>query len=681
MISSNPASNNASQNSQSEAATNQATGTAPSLPKLPSPSSRQRFDDYRNDVKDRKLPGGSFHSLGSERKKKDRVRSAGQLLKRFRQLLKPYRVQLFWILASLTLATALALIPPFGTKFLVDYVLIGESLPEPWASEYSQINTPSKLLFATVVVVVTVSLLKIVVHLASRWYATRITKKIQLGIRRKVFEHAVRLPLVRVQEIRSGGVASILREDGGSVGELVFGLIYNPWRAAIQLIGSLLILAWVDWTLLVGAIILLPLVFLSHRTWISRIRPQFRAIRKQREQIDAGAAEAFAGMRVVRAFSRQKREAIRFQTENNLMARKELFAWWWMRTVELVWEAMIPICSAGLLFYGGWRVLEGALTIGDLMMFLAYLMMLLGPLAVLANSATSIQNSLSGLDRVLDLLDEPQEMQPTVNSIRIHPGQVQGEIEFQDVGFTYPRTETAALSKINLHVQPGQTVALVGPSGAGKTTLCNLVARFYDVTSGGVLLDGIDLREYDVESFRGLLGVVEQDVFLFDGTIAANIAYARREATLEEIVAAAEAANAMEFISRFEDGLKTLIGERGVRLSGGQRQRLAIARAILADPALLILDEATSNLDTDSERLIQDSLSDLMVGRTCFVIAHRLSTIATADVICVVENGRMTQTGTHDELMNRGGKYKAMVEQQVQMTLGKTIANSLPVDN
>ncbi|MCL4109337.1 UNVERIFIED_CONTAM: hypothetical protein GTU68_038966 [Idotea baltica] len=523
-----------------------------------------------------------------------------------------------------------------------------------------------------------ISLLKIVVHLASRWYATRITKHIQLGIRRKVFEHAVRLPLFRVQEIRSGGVASILREDGGSVGELVFGLIYNPWRAVIQLLGSLVILAVVDWTLLLGAVVLLPLVFLSHRTWISRIRPQFRAIRKQREQIDAGAAEAFAGMRVVRAFSRQKREAIRFQTENNLMARKELFAWWWMRVVELVWEAMIPICSAALLFYGGWRVLEGALTTGDLVMFLAYLMMLLGPLAVLANSATSVQNSLSGLDRVLDLLDEPQEMQPTETSIRIRPEDVEGEIAFEDVGFTYPGTESPALSDVNLHVKPGQTVALVGPSGAGKTTLSNLVARFYDVTTGRVLLDGRDLRDYDVESFRGLLGVVEQDVFLFDGTIAANIAYARRDASTENIIAAAEAANAMEFISRFNDGLNTVIGERGVRLSGGQRQRLAIARAILADPALLILDEATSNLDTDSERLIQNSLSELMVGRTCFVIAHRLSTIATADIICVIEDGRITQTGTHAELMKDVGKYKAMVEQQVQMTLGKTITESLP---
>ena len=231
-------------------------------------------------------------------------------------------------------------------------------------------------------------------------------------------------------------------------------------------------------------------------------------------------------------------------------------------------------------------------------------------------------------------------------------------------------TDQAALSDINLRVAAGQTVALVGPSGAGKTTLCNLVARFYDPTEGCVLLDDQDLRQFDVESYRSLLGVVEQDVFLFDGTIAANISYGCRHATEQQILDAAEAANALEFIQRMPLGLQTVIGERGVRLSGGQRQRLAIARAILADPRLLILDEATSNLDTDSEQLIQQSLGRLMRGRTCFVIAHRLSTIASADVICVVEAGRILQTGTHAELMSSGGRYRAMVEQQVRIALG-----------
>lgn len=638
--------------------------------------SRSRFELYRQKVRRKELPKGGVHSSGEARSAKGRVRSAKTLVRQFFKLLSPYRRQIVWILASLTASTLIGLIPPAGTKLIIDYGLSGRPLPEPVLRWFPSLAHPKQLLLATVMAVSAVSLAKIVIHIFGRWQATKISKQIQLNLRRRVFEHAVRRPLHRIQEIRSGGVASILREDGGSVGELVFGMLFNPWRAVIQLIGSLAILAWVDWTMLLGAVLLLPTVFITHRAWINSIRPQFRMIRKQREQIDAGATEAFAGMRIVRAFSRQKRETARFTTENNLMARQELYAWWWMRVVEMVWETLIPLASAGLLFYGGWRVLDGHMTVGDLMMFLVYLLMLLEPLAALAQSATQFQNSLSGLDRVLDLLEEPREMQSTADSLRVDRASVAGHIGFEHVSFTYPGTDTPALREITLSVAAGQTVALVGPSGAGKTTLSNLVARFYDPTSGRVTLDGRDLRDYDVESFRSLLGVVEQDVFLFDGTIAQNIGYARRDASPDEIRAAAEAANATEFIDRMTHGMQTIIGERGVRLSGGQRQRLAIARAILADPKLLILDEATSNLDTDSERLIQQSLVQLMKGRTSFVIAHRLSTIAGADMIVVIENGRISQTGTHSQLMSKDGKYRSMVEQQVRMTLGSIAASS-----
>jgi len=632
--------------------------------------SRQRFEVYRKKVQEKLLPKGGVHSAGESRAARDRVRSSWQLVREFFGLLHPYRWQISLTLLSVTLSTLLGLLPPAGTKFIVDYVLNGVPLPAWISAMFPSLNSPMRLLAAAVGVVVSISLVKILIHIWGRWDATRTSKKIQLEVRRKVFDHAVRLPLHRIHELRSGGIASVLREDGGSVGELVFGMLYNPWRAIIQLLGSFIILAWVDWTLLLGALVLLPTVFITHRAWINSIRPQFRAIRKQREFIDAGATESFAGMRIVRAFSRQKRESARFSEENNLMARQELYAWWWMRAVEMVWEALIPMASAGLLFYGGWRVINGHITVGDLMMFLVYLLMLLEPLAALASSATQFQNSLSGLDRILDLLGEPREMESSSDSLRADRHTIDGDMAFEDVTFLYPGTQTPALSNIQLKVKAGQTVALVGPSGAGKTTICNLVARFYDPTSGRVTLDGRDLRDYDVESFRALLGVVEQDVFLFDGSIGQNIAYSRKHATAAEIRAAAEVANALEFINKLPAGMNTLIGERGVRLSGGQRQRLAIARAILADPRLLILDEATSNLDTESEQLIQQSLSRLMKGRTSFVIAHRLSTIAGADLIVVVEGGRILQTGTHAELMRLAGKYRTMVEQQVKMTLG-----------
>jgi ATP-binding cassette subfamily B protein/subfamily B ATP-binding cassette protein MsbA len=322
------------------------------------------------------------------------------------------------------------------------------------------------------------------------------------------------------------------------------------------------------------------------------------------------------------------------------------------------------MASVALLLYGGLQVIDGKLSLGDLMMFLVYLAMLLEPMAILASSVTQFQNNLAGFDRVLDLLDEPREMADCPGTRPVSKSGVAGRISLKDVGFAYPGTSRPVLRDIDLDVEPGETIALVGRSGSGKTTLCNVIARFYDPTEGTIALDGADLREIEVESYRRLLGIVEQDVFLFDGTIAENIAYGDRLASRGRIEAAAAAANAAEFIDRLPDRYDTFIGERGVRLSGGQRQRLAIARAVLADPRIFILDEATSNLDSESERLIQQSLAELLRGRTSFVIAHRLSTIRHADRILVMHDGQIVEVGSHDELMAGSGVYRDMVELQ-----------------
>ncbi|QDT98709.1 ABC transporter ATP-binding protein [Gimesia aquarii] len=614
-------------------------------------SSRKQFEQYKTEFHEE-------HAPQQGKKSSKRERSSWELVRSFFDLLKLHRWSVILSLVTLTIATLLALIPPAATKFVVDYVLDKNPLP-PMTPQWIP-HEPWPLLVFITISVILISMIRIGLQIWGRWHATRVTKLIQMKVRKDVFAQAVRLPLHRIQELKSGGAASILREDAGSVGELVFGMLYNPWRAIIQLLGSLIILAWVDWRLLLGALFLVPMVYLTHRTWISRIRPQHRKIRAQRVNVDGLATESFGGMRVVRAFGRQRSETSRILRGNHLMGRQELYAWWWSRLIEIVWETVIPVASACLLLYGGWQVLQGQLTLGDLVMFLAYLLMLLGPLAVLAQSAAQFQNSLSGFDRVLDLLAEPREMESSTAQT-IGKSEISGRITFENVSFQYPGSEQFALQDISIEVEPGETIALVGPSGAGKTTFCNLVARFYDPTTGRVLLDNSDLTELDVESYRNHIGVVEQDVFLFDGTVADNIGYGDRHTIDAEILHAAEISNAHEFIKDLPQGYQTLIGERGVKLSGGQRQRLAIARAILADPRILIFDEATSNLDTESERLIQASLTSLMQDRTCFVIAHRLSTITHADRIVLFEAGRITEIGTHDDLMEADGKYREMV--------------------
>jgi ATP-binding cassette subfamily B protein len=640
---------------------------------MPPVPSRRRFAKYRQSVRDRNagrssdLAHGPAHGHDSSHRPDSRKATKPQrtffvLLREFVQLIRSHWGSVAIALGLSTVAIALRLIPPYGTKLAIDCVLTSppKDLPS-WFDQMVGNPSPLGLLVAIAGVVVGVTIVATMVGLASRWMATKAVNRAQVSIRREVFEHAIRLPLQKIYEMKSGGVASLIREDAGGVAELIFSLLYNPWRAIVQFCGSIVILMLVDWKLMVGGLVLLPAVWLTHRTWINRVRPLFKDIRKQRQKIDASATETFGGIRVVRTFARGQSESGRFVREGDFLVRQQLYTWWWTRIIELVWEVVIPLASTALLLYGGYQILQGELTIGELMMFLVYLTMLLDPLATLAGSAVSFQNNLAGLDRILDVMEQDAELPTRPNAMAVRRATTAGAISISGLSFAYPGTNTNVLNDINLDVAAGQTVALVGRSGAGKTTLTNLIARFYDPIAGTIRLDGRDLRDIELHSYRKLLGIVEQDVFLFDGSVRENIAYARANSTDEQVLAAAQAAAADDFIRALPEGYDTVIGERGVKLSGGQRQRIAIARAILADPKILILDEATSNLDSESERLIQTSLRSLLRDRTAFVIAHRLSTIREADKIVVIEGGRIVQVGTHEELMDRPGAYQEMV--------------------
>jgi ATP-binding cassette subfamily B protein len=376
-------------------------------------------------------------------------------------------------------------------------------------------------------------------------------------------------------------------------------------------------------------------------------------------------SDSLSGIRVVRAFAQEGREVRRFGESSEALFESEYSA---ARLVNLLMPTLSVIIEFGqypVWLVGGIMVVNGEMSFGRLMMFTGYLGMFYGPLQWLTNLADSVPRSLTAAERIFEVLDTEPEVADTENAVPLP--HIQGDVEFRNVYFGYDRNKPI-LKDVSLHVRPGEMIGLVGKTGAGKSTFINLVCRFYDPQMGQVLIDGVDVRAVRLSDLRSQIGVVLQEPFLFSGTIAENIAYGKPDATPEEIMRAAKAANAHDFIMKFPDGYDTQVGERGGRLSGGERQRISIARAILHDPRILIFDEATSAVDTETEKQIQEAIERLVQNRTTFAIAHRLSTLRKADRIVVIDDGRIVEVGTHDELLDLRGHYWRLVQMQTDLT-------------
>jgi ATP-binding cassette subfamily B protein len=485
------------------------------------------------------------------------------------------------------------------------------------------------------------------------------------ALRARLFRRILRLPMADIAELKTGGVVSRLSSDVDNATSLLQMALVNPLLSGVRLLVTLAVIFTLDWRIAGAVLLAVPPIVVAQNIWLRRSRAIWKSIGDDHSQIDARVSEGLSGLRVVRGFAGERREESSYTLGQHTVVRKRSLATNTQRNVALVWDLVMPLTQVTILWLGGYLVLRGQTTVGTLLAFQGYLWRVIDPISELVKSNSETQRGLAALERVCEVLDRPAEKPDRPKAIEA-PTRVR-EIHLNHVHFAYPKG-LPVIQDFELRVPGGSVVALVGASGAGKTTLTDLVARFHDPSQGAIRVNGVDLRDIRLHSYRKLIGIVQQDVFLFDGSVRENIAYGCREACEAEIEEAARNAHAHDFISRLPQGYETLVGERGLKLSGGQRQRLSIARALLADPEILILDEATSNLDTESEQLIQASMQRLLANRTTFIVAHRLSTITRADMIVVLDRGRIREVGDHDTLLSLGGMYRTMFERQFRNT-------------
>lgn len=574
-------------------------------------------------------------------------------LRRIVVFLAPRARLLLLGLALVQVSAALSLVTPLIVQRLVDAVVA----PHGSASVLA--------LGAGAIVAVTV--LRGVFTYYQRKAVELAAQRAMYDLRNRLYRHLHELSFSFYDRAQTGQLMSRLVSDVETLRHFLGMGIVNLTSNLLQVIGIVAVLVWLDWRLTLAALSTLPLILWMVRRMSRQVRPATQEVQQQLAVVTATLQENLAGMRVVQAFGRWDQETDKFTRENQLYLDKSLSA----ARISSYYMPLITFLSylslALILWYGGLRVMAGELSVGELVAFNSYVLMMMQPMRVLGSLINlGIKAGAAG-ERLVEILDAKPAVQDRPGAIDL-PAPA-GSVRFEGVHFHYPGAGRAALYDINLEVQPGQRVAVVGPTGSGKSSLIQLIPRFYDVTAGRLLVDGYDVRDVTLASLRRRVGVVLQDTFLFSATVRENIAYGRAEATLEEVVEAAQAAQLHDFILSLPQGYDTLVGERGVNLSGGQKQRVAIARALLLNTPIVILDESTSAVDAETEHLIRQALDRLMQGRTCFIVAQRLATVHSADLIVVLDGGRIVQRGTHQQLLAQDGLYRRIYDLQFRPEL------------
>ncbi|MGM9579621.1 MAG: lipid A export permease/ATP-binding protein MsbA [Anaerovibrio sp.] len=553
--------------------------------------------------------------------------------------IKPYKKRLAAAVVCIIMAAGANLYLPWIIKDMIDDVLMSKDM--------LMLN----LIAAGILVVM---FTRGVFYYGQSYLVSYVGQRVIIDVRSVLFRKFQKMPLSYYDRQQTGTVMSYITNDVSAMQSAIVDNLIELVTESSILIGSLAMMIYLDWKLSLLTLMTIPLVGFAMKIFGRKLKRSSTVIQERAAEITSLLQESISAIRVVKSFVRETYEIRRFEEQNwkNFQAA--------MKNVKLsslltpTVEFLAAIAVTFIVWFGGYEVVNEVITAGELVAFLTYAVNLANPVKRLSRVYAAIQKAMAAADRVFAVMDLDEKITDVPGAKPLPP--IKGQVEFKDITFSYKEGQPA-LQHISLKAEPGQMIALVGPSGSGKSTIANLIPRFYDVDSGTISIDGHDIRQVTADSLREQIGLVPQETMLFSTTVMENIRYGRLDATDEEVVEAARAANAEEFIKDLPEGYETKLGERGLNLSGGQRQRLAIARAILKNPRVLILDEATSALDTESEKIVQDALDKLMVGRTSFVIAHRLSTIFNADQIFVVENGHLREHGTHEELLAAGGLY------------------------